>query len=228
MSKEGKRDKKPKKSKLPRSGLAEEILDRPEYAEPKPYPPPVNEEDAAGAETPEGPDRLYEFADIMSETKDDDGEKAKTKEKAETWVTFGLAGETFALPVSHVQEILRVKTITKVPHAPDPVRGVTNKRGQVLPVVDLRRRLGVTQIEPGPKSRILVVESRKRLLGLLVDEVHKVVRIVPSQVQAPPSDVLTEQSDYILGVTNLDENLVILLEVDRVLTIKEPVPAVAG
>jgi purine-binding chemotaxis protein CheW len=227
MSKEGKRDKKPKKSKLPRSGLAEEILDRPEYAEPEPE-PPSEKEGEAESETPEGPDRLYEFTDIMSETSEDEREQAKTKEKAETWVTFGLAGETFSLPVSHVQEILRVNTITKVPHAPDPVRGVTNKRGQVLPVVDLRRGLGLTEIEPGPRSRILVVESRKRLLGLLVDEVHKVVRIVTSQVQPPPSDVLTEQSDYILGVTNLDENLVILLEVDRVLTIKEPIPAAAG
>ena len=134
---------------------------------------------------------------------------------------FQLVDETFALPVTHVQEILYVDSITAVPHAPHPVRGVTNKRGRVLPVVDLRLRLGLSEAEPGPKSRILVAESRGRLLGLLVDAVHKVVRIAPSGVQPPPPDVMSAQSDYILGVHDLDDNLVILLDVDRVLVITE-------
>ena len=141
--------------------------------------------------------------------------------RIETWVTFALAGETFALPVSSVLEILRVAGITRVPHAPRVVRGVTNMRGKVLPVVDLRVRLGIEAAEIMPQSRILVAASRGRLLGLLVDAVRQVDRIDRIAVQPPPPDVMTAQSDYIIGVSQLGERLVILLDVDLVLVVHE-------
>ncbi len=213
-----------KRSKLPRSGLAEDILGAKQKEEDEqqlePETPEISDDPAPTLEKPSGPERIFDFADIINQNSDASQEHQKA-EKLETWVTFDLASEVFALPVSHVQEILRVGTITVVPHAPNPVRGVTNKRGRVLPVVDLRLRLGLREVEVGPKSRILVVESQGRLLGLLVDGVQQVLRIALSQVQPPPPDVMTEQSDYIIGVYHLDENLAILLDVNRVLVVRE-------
>ena len=157
---------------------------------------------------------ILEFADAVAA-------RAETPEprapRIETWVTFQLAGEVFALPVTSVLEILRVAGITRVPHAPRVIRGVTNMRGKVLPVVDLRVRLGMADAEVTPQSRILVASSRGRLLGLLVDAVQQVERIDRDSVQPPPADVMTAQSDYITGVCQLGERLVILLDVELVL-----------
>ena len=161
---------------------------------------------------------LFTFADAIAA---EPQTPAAAPARIETWVTFALAGETFALPVASVLEILRVAGITRVPHAPRIVRGVTNMRGKVLPVVDLRVRLGLETAELGPQSRILVASSRGRLLGLLVDAVQQVERIDRNAVQAPPADVMTAQSQYIIGVSQLGTRLVILLDVDLVLVVHE-------
>ncbi|HEV2720129.1 MAG TPA: chemotaxis protein CheW [Thermoanaerobaculia bacterium] len=162
-------------------------------------------------------DVLINFADSVAVQEDAPSAAARI----ETWVTFALAGETFALPVSSVLEILRVAGITRVPHAPRVVRGVTNMRGKVLPVVDLRVRLGMSAAEITAQSRILVASSRGRLLGLLVDAVQQVDRIDRNAVQPPPPDVMTAQSHYLIGVSQLGERLVILLDVDLVLIVHE-------
>jgi len=209
-NKEGKRERPPE-GKLPPSGLAEDILGSADIEDSPHGRPKVN---------PTAPDRLYAFADSLAA----DGAGADEKmveEQLETWVTFALAGEYFGLPVTHVQEILRVQNITRVPHAPHPVRGVTNMRGKVLPVIDLRVRLGLEEKEIDEHGRILVVSSKGRYMGLLVDSVQQVLRLARSKIQAPPPDVMTHQSDYILGVYHLEQNLVILLVVDRVLLIKD-------
>ncbi|MHB0970326.1 MAG: chemotaxis protein CheW [Thermoanaerobaculia bacterium] len=162
------------------------------------------------------PDRLYQFADAVVA---EQPKETTVAQKLETWVTFLLEGEIFALPVTHVIEILRVSGITRVPHAPLTVRGVTNMRGRVLPVIDLRVRLGLAAAGVSAESRILVVSSRGRLLGLLVDGVHQVMRLDRLAVEAPPTDVMTAQSDYIVGVYHLEQELAILLDVDRVLLV---------
>lgn len=197
---------------LPAFGLAEDVLGVPDSgAKPEEAnPPPLT-----------GPDRIFEFAEQMKRTEADSLGPERPEEQFDTWVTFNLDKEVFALPVTHVQEILRVATITRMPHAPQPVRGVTNMRGRVLPVVDLRVRLGLAPKEMGATDRILVVGSRGHLLGLLVDSVQQVVRLARGSVQPPPPDVMTAQSDYILGVYHLQGDLVILLDVDRTLHIED-------
>jgi purine-binding chemotaxis protein CheW len=194
------------RKKLPASGLASDLLQSPDAgpAEREPVP--------AGAE------QIYAFADSLEAQ---EPVEEGPRREMETWVTFRLEGETFSFPVSHVQEILRVETITRVPHAPKAVRGVTNMRGRVLPVVDLRVRLGLPEALVTEESKILVAASKGRLLGLLVDSMRQVVHLDRLRVQPPPADVMTEQSDYILGVCDLEGELVILLDVDRVLLIKE-------
>lgn len=179
-------------------------------------PPSALAEDVLQALAAGDRDSLLLFTDAVSA---EPQAAATTAVRLETWVTFRLAGETYALPVTSVLEILRVAGITRVPHAPPVIRGVTNMRGKVLPVVDLRVRLAMDPAELTPASRILVVTSRGRLLGLLVDAVHQVERLDRNAVQPPPPDVMTAQSDYILGVSQSGERLVVLLDVDLVLLI---------
>ncbi len=173
------------------------------------------------AEKFQGPERIYDFADSLA----DDAGKGQDDEavaaRLETWVTFRLAGELFALPVTAAQEILRVSTITRVPHAPHTVRGIINMRGRVVPVVDFRVRLGLPIADVSPKSRILIASTRNRLLGLLVDEVEQVVSLDANAVAPPPDDVMTTQSEYIVGVYHLDDRLLILLDVERVLLVPD-------
>lgn len=169
----------------------------------------------------QGPKRIYDFADSLT----DDAKKNKDDKvvaaRLETWVTFRLAGELFALPVTAAQEILRVSTITRVPHAPHTVRGIINMRGRVVPVVDFRVRLGLPIADVSPRSRILIASTRNRLLGLLVDEVEQVVSLDANAVAPPPDDVMTNQSEYIVGVYHLDDHLLILLDVERVLLVPD-------
>lgn len=225
------------KIELPEFGLAEDILAALEAqvaareaaaaagpaAETVPEPaPPVQESPprpAPAASPLAGPERVYAFIDRLQNRSG--AEPEAPREEPEIWVSFELAGEVYALPVTRVEEVLRIGAITRVPHAPAPVRGITNLRGRVLAVVDLRVRLGLPPVEPGPQSRILVVSSRDRSIGLLVDAARQVVRILPSAVQAAPADVLTEQSDFLIGVYHHAEELVILLDVDQVLWIPD-------
>jgi purine-binding chemotaxis protein CheW len=207
---DSKQPKKPKsEGTLPPFGLADDVLAADATAAAA----------GGGGATPTGPERIFDFADSLAKT---GGVENRVREEVlETWVIFTLNREAYSLPVTHVREILRVTSITRVPHAPNPVRGVTNMRGRVLPVVDLRTRLGMPSKEIEGASRILVAESKGRLIGLLVDAVQQVIRLSRSQVQPPPPDVMTTQSDYILGVYHLQETLVILLVVDKVLLIRD-------
>jgi purine-binding chemotaxis protein CheW len=180
-----------------------------------------------GRSAPEGPDRVLRFADELysREARDDD----EVEQELETWVTCRMDREIFAVPVAQVQEILRVEQLTRVPHAPFPVRGVTNMRGHVLPVVDLRRRLRLPEVEIGREHRIMVIDSRSRLIGLLVDAVREVVEIDRLRIEDPPEDVMTDQSYYIQGVYHRGDELLILLDADRVLEVREgDEPAKAG
>jgi purine-binding chemotaxis protein CheW len=168
---------------------------------------------------PDPDDRVLLFADSLQQRRTKEDER---QHQWETWVTCRVDREIFGLPVAQVQEILRVGALTRVPHAPFPVRGVTNLRGYVLPVVDLRVRLGMASQEPGPRHRVMVVHSRGRLIGLLVDAVEQVTQIDRLVVEAVPDDVMTDQSYYLLGVYHLeDDEMVILLDADKVLQVRD-------
>ncbi len=209
---------------LPAFGFAEDLL----KAEPA-------EETAAAETVPsvpareidgDDPRRIFAFADGLQQGA---SEPQAAPVRLETWVAFSLAGEVFALPVAPVREVVRVDTITRVPHAPKPIRGVTNRRGRVIPVIDLRLRIELPPTELARASRVIVVSSRGRLLGLLVDAVHQVIHINLEQVQPPPDDVMTVQSDYLSGVYHLDDQLILLLDIDRALIIQSaPEPAASS
>lgn len=138
-------------------------------------------------------------------------------------VTFRVGGELFGAPISAVQEIVRVPAITQIPQAPEFVEGVINLRGRVIPVVDMRRRLGSLADATGEhsKSRILVIEAGGRLVGVVVDEVSEVLKLSEERVEAAPPMISGLSNQYINGVGKLDGRLLILIDIERVLTGEE-------
>lgn len=165
-----------------------------------------------------GPERIFTFADSLKKKQESEA-PVYVEEKYETWVIFTLENEFYALPVLNVQEMLRVSKITRVPDAPYPIKGIANMRGRLLPVVDLRLRLGLKKSIINEASRILVTESNGRLIGLLVDTVEQVARFIVSKIEPPPKDIITEKSKYIVGIYYFNDNPIILLDPYQVLLI---------
>src|SRR5262249_42821686 len=144
-------------------------------------------------------------------------EERQAVEATEHLATFVLDREEYGLDVHVVQEIRRVTEITAVPRAPEFIRGVINLRGRILPVVDLKRKLRMGSVEIGKASRIVVVRLRERLLGLLVDGAQQVLKVPISRIEPPPEEVLAGGGDYIRGVAKLEDRLVILVDLLRIL-----------
>lgn len=132
-------------------------------------------------------------------------------------LTFLLDREEFGIPVTQVREVIRVAEITRVPQAPAHVRGVANLRGRILAVVELRSRLGLAPAELTPRSRVVVVEVRGRVLGVLVDAVSQVTKVPQASVAPAPEEVLAADVDYLTGVARWDGRLIILLDLEKVL-----------
>jgi purine-binding chemotaxis protein CheW len=132
-------------------------------------------------------------------------------------VTFALEREEFGIPVGQVREVTRVSEITRVPQAPPHVRGVTNLRGRVLAVVEIRSRLGLEPAIVTPSSRIVVVDVLGRVLGLLVDRVSQVTKLPGECVVPAPEEVISAEADFVSGVARWNARLIILLDLDKVL-----------
>jgi purine-binding chemotaxis protein CheW len=136
-------------------------------------------------------------------------------------VTFTLDREEFGIPIAQVREVIRVSDITRVPQARQHVRGVTNLRGRILAVVEIRTRMGLAPAEITPKSRVVVVGVHDRILGILVDGVSQVVKL-PQQTIAPaPEEILSAGADYITGVARWNSRLIILLNLEKVLLLPD-------
>lgn len=142
-----------------------------------------------------------------------DGEQAVA---TEPWVRFRLGEGAYALAVHNVQEVVRVGSVTRVPHTAAAVRGVTNLRGRVLPVIDLGVRLGLGARTVGDLSRILVVIGATGPVGLLVDRVEEMTTIVPGSVQDVP-DRLESVAPFARGVVPREDALLVLLELEPIL-----------
>ena len=132
-------------------------------------------------------------------------------------VGMRLGRETLGLPISYVREIVRVPEITPVPNAPQFIKGVINLRGRIIAVMDLCRRFGDDSRPIDKKSRIVVVEMDDRLVGLLVSSASEVLRISPSDIEAPQNVFPHEEMDYVTGVGKLKDRLIILVDLSRIL-----------
>jgi len=132
-------------------------------------------------------------------------------------VVFTLANEQYGVGISVISEIIKLQPITYVPRAPAFVEGVTNLRGKVLPVLDLRKRFGLTVAAASRESRIVVAEVNNILVGMVVDAVNEVLR-VPQEAVEPPSPVVTTvDSAFISGIAKVGNRLIILLDLEKVL-----------
>lgn len=193
---------------LPSSGLAEDILRSVELpAAPVPE-APVPAEPAAGAARSH---TLSFFGGSLRE-------EQEAVEASEHLVTFLLADEEYGVDVKLVQEIIRVAAITPVPRAPEFIRGVINLRGRIIPVVDLRRKLGLGDVdESSRRARVVVVRLRDRLIGVLVDGASQVLKVPVSVVEAAPEEVLSISHTFIRGVAKLEKRLIILIALQDIL-----------
>ena len=136
-------------------------------------------------------------------------------------VTFAIGEEEFGIDILKVQEIIRTMAITKVPNSPPHVEGVINLRGKVIPVIDLRSRFLLESKPHDSQTRIIVVDLHRVVIGFVVDGVSEVLRIQSNTVEPPPPVVSGIESEYIKGVGKLDDRLLILLDLDKLIPIEE-------
>lgn len=132
-------------------------------------------------------------------------------------VSFMLADEEYGVEVLKVREIIRMPTITKMPNTPQHVEGIINLRGKVIPIISMRRRFGLMENENNTHTRIIIMDVAGTLTGFIVDAVSEVIRIHSSEIQPPPSMVMSGGigQEFITGVFNHAERLLIIMDVDR-------------
>ena len=137
------------------------------------------------------------------------------------WVTFKLAGETYGVNVMQVQEVLRYTEIAPVPGAPPYVLGIINLRGNVVTVIDTRTRFGLSDTEITDNTRIIVIEAEKNVVGILVDAVAEVVYLKQSEIETAPNVGNEESAKFIQGVCHKNGELLILIDLNKLLTDEE-------
>lgn len=145
------------------------------------------------------------------------------KEKLMQLVGFVIGREMFGVDILMVQEIIRETPITPIPNAPDFIEGVINLRGNIIPVIDLRRRLNLRHVEaPDGNIWIMILNVEGRVTGFIVDAVTQVLKVPANSIKPPPDIVVSGlHSQYITGVCRIDQRLLILLDFDRILLVDE-------
>ncbi|MBQ1783382.1 MAG: chemotaxis protein CheW [Gammaproteobacteria bacterium] len=137
------------------------------------------------------------------------------------WVTFRLENETYGINVMQVQEVLRYTDIAPVPGAPGYVLGIINLRGNVVTVIDTRSRFGLPPSEVTENSRIVIIEAEKQVIGIMVDSVAEVVYLRSSEIESAPNVGTEESAKFIQGVCNRGEELLILVDLNKLLSDEE-------
>ena len=142
---------------------------------------------------------------------------ADSNDEVLQWVTFKLEEETYGINVMQVQEVLRYTEIAPVPGAPSYVLGIINLRGNVVTVIDTRARFGLMGAEVTDNSRIVIIEAEKQVIGILVDSVAEVVYLRSSEIDSAPNIGTEESAKFIQGVSNRDGELLILVDLNKLL-----------
>lgn len=154
----------------------------------------------------------------MSEERRNVNESTGSNDDVLQWVTFKLDSETYGINVMQVQEVLRYSEIAPVPGAPEYVIGIINLRGNVVTVIDTRSRFGLSSAEITDNTRVVIIESEKQVIGILVDSVTEVVYLKNSEIDLAPNVGNDESAKYIQGVSNRDDNLLILVDLNKLLS----------
>ena len=159
-------------------------------------------------------------------------------QESSQYITFKLGNELFAINVTQVREVLEVSTITRVPTAPEYMRGVVNVRGKAIPVVDFRRRFGLPPVDDTVSTRIIVMEltldGEQTVLGGIADSVHEVIELDAANIDPPPRIAMRWRTEFILGMGKRGDDFVVVLDVnavfasDELLAIQEAEAAVVA
>lgn len=137
------------------------------------------------------------------------------------WVTFRLADETYGINVMQVREVLRYNEIAPVPGAPHFVLGIINLRGNVVTVIDTRERFGLPSTEVTDNTRIVIIEAEDQVVGIMVDAVAEVVYLRASEIESAPHVGNDDNARFIQGVSHKGDELLILVDLDKMLTDEE-------
>jgi purine-binding chemotaxis protein CheW len=136
-------------------------------------------------------------------------------------VSFKIGDEEFGVQILKVQEIVRMMEITKVPKSPPFVEGIVNLRGRIIPVIDMRKRFNLPPKQRDRDTRIIVVGLEQGTVGFIVDAVSEVLRIPINTIESTPQLVLGVDTEYISGVGKLQDKLLIILDLDKILSVRE-------
>ncbi len=137
------------------------------------------------------------------------------------WVIFRLANESYGIDVMQVQEILRYTEIAPVPGAPPYVIGIINLRGNVVTVIDTRSRFGLPNAETTDQTRIVIIETESQVVGIFVDAVAEVVYLRQSEIETTPNVGNDESSKFIQGVCHKNDELLILVDLEKLMSDEE-------
>lgn len=137
--------------------------------------------------------------------------------------TFRVGEEEYAINIMRIKEIVRMKEITHVAKSPEFVEGVITLRGMIIPVIDMRKRLGLESVDPSRDTRIIIVTVENIIIGLIVDHVAEVIKVKSENIQPASPVIKGVDSEYIQGVCKLDNRIIIFLNLDEILTSHEKV-----
>lgn len=157
----------------------------------------------------------------MSEKSSTNSTVSDVNDEVLQWVTYRLGEETYGINVMQVQEVLRYTEIAPVPGAPDYVLGIINLRGNVVTVIDTRTRFGLPPTDITDNTRIVIIESDEQVVGILVDSVAEVVYLRTSEIDSAPNVGTEESAKFIQGVSNRDGQLLILVDLNKLLSDEE-------
>lgn len=137
------------------------------------------------------------------------------------YLTFWADGQLFGVSIVNVMQIIRMQKIVEIPDYPPYAKGIINLRGSIVPILDIRMRLGKPQVEYSERTCIVIIEVREKLYGIAVDLVNEVMEILPENISPPPQMDGESVSEYLSGITKLDEKVVMVLDCSSLLKEEE-------
>jgi purine-binding chemotaxis protein CheW len=138
-------------------------------------------------------------------------------------VIFTIGNENYGVDIASVEGIVKMQTITNLPHKLGFVEGITNLRGEIIPVINLRKRFGMPSSIEDKNTRIVIAKNNSKKIGMIVDSVSEVLRIQDNCIEPPPVMVSTADAAYITGIAKVEGRLIILLNLSKILSMEEQV-----
>ncbi|MBA2778875.1 chemotaxis protein CheW [Billgrantia kenyensis] len=137
------------------------------------------------------------------------------------FLVFSLGDEEYAIDILKVQEIRGYENVTRIANAPEFIKGVTNLRGVIVPIVDLRIKFHLDKVEYGGQTVVIVVNVEDRVVGIVVDGVSDVMTLSPDQIKPAPEFGVTLSSDFLSGLGSLEDRMLVIVDIDKLLTSDE-------